>query len=72
VLWRRYELYGWVAELLNKELPLEFYGAADHWEHRADDEDYYTQAVDLFQLMSKEHEQGTTAGAFLKYSTFCG
>ncbi|GJQ57423.1 MAG: catalase [Candidatus Scalindua sp. AMX11] len=39
-----------------KEPPLELDGAADHWNHREDD-DYYTQAGDLFRLMSKEQQQ---------------
>ncbi|NLB25655.1 MAG: catalase [Bacteroidales bacterium] len=40
-----------------KEPPLELSGAADHWDHRVDDKDYYSQAGDLFRLMSKEQQQ---------------
>ena len=40
----------------HKEPPLELDGAADHWGHREDD-DYYSQAGDLFRLMSKEQQQ---------------
>lgn len=32
-------------------------GAADHWNHREDDDDYYTQAGDLFRLMTPEQQQ---------------
>ncbi len=39
-----------------KEPPLELDGAADRWDHREDD-DYYTQAGDLFRLMSKDQKQ---------------
>ena len=47
----------WQEQPENKEPPLELYGAADHWDHREDDADYYTQAGDLFRLMSKEQQQ---------------
>jgi len=40
-----------------KEPPLELSGAADHWNHRDDDADYYSQAGDLFRLMSKDQQQ---------------
>ncbi len=39
-----------------KEPALEIDGAADHWNHREDD-DYYTQAGDLFRLMNKKQQQ---------------
>ena len=39
-----------------KEPPLELSGAADHWNHREDD-DYYSQPRDLFKLMSPEQQQ---------------
>jgi len=35
---------------------LDLAGAADHWNHR-DDEDYYSQPRALFQLMSPEQQQ---------------
>jgi len=39
------------------ESPLELRGAADHWDAREDDDDYYTQPGDLFRLMSAEQQQ---------------
>jgi len=49
--------YGeWQEQFEYKEPPLELDGAADHWNHREDD-DYYSQAGDLFRLMSKEQQQ---------------
>lgn len=49
--------YGkWQAQQEYKEPPYELDGAADHWNHREDD-DYYTQAGDLFRIMSKEQQQ---------------
>jgi catalase len=48
--------YGeWQEQPEYKEPPLELDGAADHWNHREDD-DYYSQAGDLFRLMSKEQQ----------------
>ncbi len=38
------------------EPPLSLDGAADHWNHRLDD-DYYTQPGKLFRLMSPEQQQ---------------
>ncbi|WP_456387323.1 catalase [Desulfolithobacter sp.] len=38
------------------EPPLALEGAADHWNHREDD-DYYTQPGKLFRLMSAEQQQ---------------
>ena len=50
--------YGeWQEQPEFKEPPLELSGAADHWNHRDDDGDYYSQAGDLFRLMSKEQQQ---------------
>lgn len=50
--------YGeWQEQPEFKEPPLELSGAADHWNHRDDDTDYYSQAGDLFRLMSKEQQQ---------------
>jgi catalase len=49
--------YGeWQEQPEHKEPPLELDGAADRWDHREDD-DYYSQAGDLFRLMSKEQQQ---------------
>ncbi|MFP7754681.1 catalase [Thermodesulfobacteriota bacterium B35] len=39
-----------------REPPLALDGAADHWNHR-DDDDYYTQPGRLFRLMSPEQQQ---------------
>ena len=46
----------WQEQPKHKEPPLELDGSADHWDHREDD-DYYSQAGDLFRLMSKEQQQ---------------
>jgi catalase len=40
-----------------REPPLELHGAADNWDFREDDSDYYTQPGKLFRLMSKEQQQ---------------
>ena len=49
--------YGeWQEQPEHKEPPLELDGAADHWDHREDD-DYYSQAGDLFRIMNKEQQQ---------------
>jgi len=48
------------------EPPLALEGAADHWDFRKDDDDYYTQPGLLFRLMSPEQQQalfGNTARA---------
>jgi len=39
------------------EPPLALEGAADHWNFRADDDDYYTQPGKLFRLMTPEQQQ---------------
>ncbi len=39
------------------EPPLALDGAADHWNYREDDDDYYSQAGDLFRMMSPEQQQ---------------
>lgn len=46
----------WEEQSQHKEPPLELEGAADHWNHREDD-DYYTQVKDLFNIMNKEQQQ---------------
>ena len=39
-----------------REPPLTIEGVADHWNHRVDD-DYFSQAGDLFRLMSTDEQQ---------------
>ena len=39
------------------EPPLALDGAADHWDFRKDDDDYYTQPGLLFRLMSPEQQK---------------
>jgi len=49
--------YGeWQEQPEFKEPALKIDGAADHWNHREDD-DYYTQPGDLFRIMNKEQQQ---------------
>ncbi len=49
--------YGkWQEQPEFNEPPLSLEGAADHWNHR-EDEDYYSQPAKLFQLMSSEQQQ---------------
>ena len=49
--------YGeWQEQPEHKEPPLEIDGAADHWNHR-EDKDYYSQAGNLFRIMSKAQQQ---------------
>ncbi len=48
------------------EPPLSLEGAADHWNHYEDDDDHYSQAGGLFQLMNPEQQEllfGNTARA---------
>lgn len=48
------------------EPPLALDGAADHWSHREDSDDYFSQPGDLFRLMSPEQQDtlfANTAGA---------
>ena len=47
----------WQEQPEANEPPLELHGAADHWNAREDDDDYYTQPGDLFRLMSTEQQQ---------------
>ncbi len=50
--------YGqWQEQPEFKEPPLELNGAANHWNFREDDNDYYTQPGNLFRLMSPEQQQ---------------
>ncbi|MBT6338154.1 MAG: catalase [Desulfobacula sp.] len=39
------------------EPPLSLEGAADHWNHREDNDDYYTQPGNLFRMMNPEQQQ---------------
>jgi catalase len=48
------------------EPPLELSGAAAHWNHREDDDDYYSQPGNLFRMMNKAQQEalfGNTARA---------
>lgn len=47
----------WQEQPEYKEPPLDIDGAADHWNHREDDDDYYSQAGDLFNIMNSEEQQ---------------
>ena len=50
--------YGeWQEQPEFKEPPLELSGAADHWNHRDDDKDYYSQPGNLFRMMTMEKKQ---------------
>lgn len=40
-----------------REPPLALAGAADHWNYRSDDSDYYSQPGNLFRLMSAQQQQ---------------
>jgi len=59
--------YGaWQEQPQFKEPPLKLNGDADHWSHRDDDDDYYTQPGNLFRLMSPAQQEalfGNTARA---------
>lgn len=46
----------WQEQPAFREPPLSIEGAADHWNHR-EDEDYYSQPGALFRLMSPEQQQ---------------
>jgi catalase len=47
----------WQEQPASKAPPLAVDGAADHWNYREDDDDYFTQAGDLFRLMSRQQQQ---------------
>jgi len=50
--------YGeWQEQPDTKEPPLALSGAADHWNFREDDDDYYTQPGKLFRLMSPAQQE---------------
>jgi catalase len=40
-----------------REPPLAINGAADHWNFREDDDDYYSQPRALFRLMTPDEQQ---------------
>lgn len=47
----------WQEQPEAREPPLAIGGAADHWDAREDDDDYYTQPGDLFRLMTPAQQQ---------------
>ncbi len=50
--------YGeWQEQRDFSEPPLDLEGAADRWNHREDNDDYYSQAGNLFRLMSAEQQK---------------
>ncbi|MEW6708752.1 MAG: catalase [Candidatus Riflebacteria bacterium] len=50
--------YGeWQQQPEFKEPPLSLEGAADHWNHHEDNDDYYTQPGNLFRLMNPAQQQ---------------
>lgn len=50
--------YGeWQEQPQFREPPLPLEGAADHWNHREDDDDYYSQPGALFRAMSSKQQQ---------------
>ena len=50
--------YGeWTEQPDFREPPLSLEGAADHWNHREDDDDYYSQPGALFRMMSPEQQK---------------
>jgi len=59
--------YGeWRQQPEHAEPPLPLSGAADHWSHREDDDDYYSQPGALFRLMTPAQQEalfGNTARA---------
>lgn len=59
--------YGqWQEQPEYKEPPLTIGDVADHWNHREDDDDYYSQPGALFRLMTTDQQQalfGNTARA---------
>ncbi|MBN1909519.1 MAG: catalase [Pirellulales bacterium] len=50
--------YGqWQEQPEFREPPLALEGAADHWSHREDDDDYYSQPRALFQMMNPAQQK---------------
>jgi catalase len=54
--------YGqWQEQAEYREPPLPLAGAADHWNHREDDDDYYSQPRALFRLMTPAQQEALYA-----------
>jgi catalase len=50
--------YGeWQEQPNFREPPLDLEGSADHWNHREDNDDYYTQPGNLFRMMNTGQQQ---------------
>jgi catalase len=50
--------YGeWQEQRDFSEAPVDLEGVADHWNHREDNDDYYSQAGNLFRLMNTEQQK---------------
>jgi catalase len=50
--------YGeWQEQPEFREPPLHLQGAADHWNHREDDDDYYSQPGALFRMMNAAQQK---------------
>ncbi len=47
----------WKEQPKHKESPLNLTGDADHWNHREDDDDFYSQPQALFKAMSVEQKK---------------
>ncbi len=47
----------WQEQPEHREPPLELDGAAYHWNFREDDDDYFSQPGDLFQIMTQEQKE---------------
>ncbi len=47
----------WQEQPAYAEPPLALHGAADRWDYRADDNDYFTQPGDLFRLMTADKQR---------------
>ncbi len=47
----------WQEQPAYQEPPLALHGAADRWNYRADDSDYFTQPGDLFRLLTPDAQQ---------------
>lgn len=61
----------WAEQPDFSEPALSLSGAADHWNHREDDDDYYSQPGALFRLMTPEQQQtlfNNTGGAMADVS----
>ncbi len=54
----------WQEQAEYKEPPMELSGAADHWSHYEDDNDYYSQVGNLYRLMSEEQQKVLAENTF--------